>query len=497
MAGYQTGAGNRLTNDGTWTYTYDDEGNVTQKSKGSGLETVYYSYDNLNRLTNIRDTSDGTTNVFLLTYTYDVENNRVQEDRWKTGEGSSTTRFVYDASGGNVVVDMDGSNTPLARRMFGDGTDQVLLRTQASGTAAGVSGYFTDNLGSVRDVANASGAVKGHIDYTGFGVRTDAGTAWTDRFSFQGLPFQADVGAYETTWRFYDPVTGRWLTQDPIDFGGGDSDLYRADGNDPVNNTDPTGQNTEQEEKEFEKDLNGYQRTKGTDVTNKLKKNDISADGGAIQGKVFAYIDTSFEKGKEKSTKGIQIGFTLTKGSLKDVHWLQFIYRYKEVADKDDEIAFGDIGRYTTRLIDEEANFRLMEVKYGVKTEHIDTSLVKHSTHYYDMVGKHNRTEKELSIFDAPGPERFPEPKGRYKSAGVHFDTYLIVKGRPVYRVTWKLVTTKNAIGVYEIVEDETGPVSGLRKGGNQQSDNLFFGIDSAKRDYRVENANPINKKNR
>ena len=39
-AGYSTSAtGNRLTGDGTWTYTYDDEGELTRKSKGASLET--------------------------------------------------------------------------------------------------------------------------------------------------------------------------------------------------------------------------------------------------------------------------------------------------------------------------------------------------------------------------------------------------------------------------------------------------------------------------
>ena len=62
MAGYQTGTDNQMTNDGTCTYTYDAAGNMTQKSKGDGLETWYYGYDNLNRLTSVRETRNGTTN---------------------------------------------------------------------------------------------------------------------------------------------------------------------------------------------------------------------------------------------------------------------------------------------------------------------------------------------------------------------------------------------------------------------------------------------------
>jgi RHS repeat-associated protein len=241
MAGYQTGSANRLTNDGTWTYTYDDAGNLVNKSKGAGLESMTFTYDNANRLVGVRDTSDGTTNVFLLTYTYDVENNRVQEDRWKTGEGSSTTRFVYDQSGGNVILDMDGSNTPLARRMFGDGVDQVLERTEASGTAAGVSVYFTDSLGSVRDVANASGVVEGHVDYNGYGVATKAGSAYLDRYGYTGRETQADDGLQYNRARYYDPSTGRWISQDTMGFDAGDSNLYRYVRGQPINARDPSG----------------------------------------------------------------------------------------------------------------------------------------------------------------------------------------------------------------------------------------------------------------
>ena len=39
----------------------------------------------------------------------------------------------------------------------------------------------------------------------------------------------------------YNPTTGRWLSQDPIGFDGGDANLYRYVLNSPVNKTDPSG----------------------------------------------------------------------------------------------------------------------------------------------------------------------------------------------------------------------------------------------------------------
>lgn len=39
----------------------------------------------------------------------------------------------------------------------------------------------------------------------------------------------------------YDPTIGRWMQEDPIDFEGGDLNLYRYVGNGPTNATDPSG----------------------------------------------------------------------------------------------------------------------------------------------------------------------------------------------------------------------------------------------------------------
>src|SRR2546421_515233 len=39
----------------------------------------------------------------------------------------------------------------------------------------------------------------------------------------------------------YDPKTGRWISQDPLGFTAGDTNLYRYVGNSPTNATDPRG----------------------------------------------------------------------------------------------------------------------------------------------------------------------------------------------------------------------------------------------------------------
>ena len=41
--------------------------------------------------------------------------------------------------------------------------------------------------------------------------------------------------------RHYDPMTGRWLSKDPILFNGGQTNLYGYTFNDPINFIDPSG----------------------------------------------------------------------------------------------------------------------------------------------------------------------------------------------------------------------------------------------------------------
>ncbi|MDR0580274.1 MAG: RHS repeat-associated core domain-containing protein [Campylobacteraceae bacterium] len=43
-------------------------------------------------------------------------------------------------------------------------------------------------------------------------------------------------------YREYDSYTGRWTSKDPIDFEGGDSNLYGYVLGDPINGVDPTGE---------------------------------------------------------------------------------------------------------------------------------------------------------------------------------------------------------------------------------------------------------------
>ena len=228
---YQTGSANRLTNDGTWTYTYDNVGDLIEKSKGSGLETWYYGYDTLNRLTSVEQTSNGTTAELTATYGYDVYNHRIEEDDWQTGGTVTVTKTAYD--GDNAWVDTNGSGAVQTRYLWGPGVDQLLGRSDASGD----EWLLTDRLGSVRDVVGSAGTlVLDHAEYQAFGgVASDTAAAAAGKYGSEGEREDRTTGLVQSGGvRVDDTQTHQWMQEDPTGFDTGD-------GNDPTNATDPTG----------------------------------------------------------------------------------------------------------------------------------------------------------------------------------------------------------------------------------------------------------------
>ena len=61
------------------------------------------------------------------------------------------------------------------------------------------------------------------------------------RYRFQGRERSAATGLANFRMRWYDAVTGRWLSKDPIGLSGG-LNLYAFCGNGPVNNRDVWGE---------------------------------------------------------------------------------------------------------------------------------------------------------------------------------------------------------------------------------------------------------------
>ena len=226
------GPGNQILADGTFRYAYDNEGNLVEKTRISNDEKWIYTYDHRNRMTRAesRAASGATTNV--VNYGYDALNRRISIE---TDGTKVSTVYLGDSP----WVDFDGAGNLMARYLPGDEIDELLARYRPG---EGVSWYLVDRLGSVTNIADRTGAIVNQVQYDSYGnVLSETNSSRGDRFKFTGRELDSVSGLYYNRARYYDPTTGRFVSDDPLVFNGGDANLKRYASNDPVNNTDPMG----------------------------------------------------------------------------------------------------------------------------------------------------------------------------------------------------------------------------------------------------------------
>jgi RHS repeat-associated protein len=188
-----------------------------------------------------------------IDYKYDALGNEAERDDYPTGTGSPVvTRYEVDGwnpalagttgnSRFNVFADLDGSNALQTRYVHGDKIDQLLARIDNAGNAYWT---LTDRQGSVRDVIDNTGAVKDALNYDAFGnIIGESNSTYRGSYAWTGRELDVETDLQYNRARWYDPATARWMSQDPLGFNAGDSNLYRYVNNQPANAMDPSGLN--------------------------------------------------------------------------------------------------------------------------------------------------------------------------------------------------------------------------------------------------------------
>jgi RHS repeat-associated protein len=267
-----------MTSDGTYNYTYDDEGNRLTRTKISDSSLTEYTWDHRNRLTKVveRATGAGGAITKQSDYKYDLFDRRISKSVDADGAGGGSpvvSRFVYD--GDNIALQFDGSNNLTHRYLHGPAVDQILADEDSSNN---ILCPLTDNLGTVRDLVNDSGTVQNHLKYDSFGKVTAESNAAIDHlFAYTGRERDEETGLQFHRARYYDPATARWLSEDPIGFIAGDINLSRYVANNAPNHVDPTGLQEEEVPGDYMID-NPEDYFIWTDVVNEAQTGTIEAD---------------------------------------------------------------------------------------------------------------------------------------------------------------------------------------------------------------------------
>jgi RHS repeat-associated protein len=188
--------------------TYDNNGNLITLADDSG--TTRFTWDARNRLIAINGPHNATT------FQYDAFGRRSS----KTNNGT-TIKYLYDA--GDVVAEVSPTTAmPYLRAPW---PDEPFVRGEDEF-------YVIAAPGSVLALTDGSGAVTNQYDYTAFGETTPSGSS-SNPFQFGGRENDG-TGLYYYRARYYSPALQRFISEDPIGFGGGDANLYGYAYNNPV-----------------------------------------------------------------------------------------------------------------------------------------------------------------------------------------------------------------------------------------------------------------------
>ena len=213
---------NRLLSSGATSYSYDDNGNLISAIDNHG--TITYSWDSRNRLVSIQSPTQK-DNV-----TYDIAGSLIA--RAATGKLNLSQQFILDGLT-NLAFVGQSSGDDLSV-LAGDAIDQHLAVVHSGGR---VEYGLSDGINSTVATVDNQGVLVSSFLYEPFGKTTSPGGYL---FQFTGrVPLSGDL--YYNRARFYNASVGRFVSEDPIGFFGGDTNLYSYVFNSPSNFGDSGG----------------------------------------------------------------------------------------------------------------------------------------------------------------------------------------------------------------------------------------------------------------
>jgi RHS repeat-associated protein len=233
------------------TLGYDDAGNRQENALWD------YGWDAKNQLVRARTEDFATAPQGLdISFTYDAEGRRVRKHVIELREGERVAEkeitFIWD--GWDLLYErhqLPSGLTTLERKYLwgpdildgaAGGAGGLLLIRETKGNTTSEIIPLYDGTGHVIALTNLNKDLLATYAYGPFGEKISATgpSANTNPWRWGTKYLDEETGLYYFGHRYYDPVTGQWLSREPL--GESESvNLYLFGGNDPINHVDVQG----------------------------------------------------------------------------------------------------------------------------------------------------------------------------------------------------------------------------------------------------------------
>jgi len=201
---YEFNSANRLIEDDSNFYEYDEDGNLITKQDKDTKDITRYYYNPENRLIKV-ELPDGNE----LTFIYDVLGRLIRKT-------INDKIAIYVYRGNDIIAIYTNPSKILSTFVHGFGMDNIIaMRTFSNGAWQNYY-YHKDAMGSVIALTDSTGNIANEYTYDSFGNVAYKNETVQNLFTYLCKELDDTISLYYFQHRYYNPQTGSFISEDTL-----------------------------------------------------------------------------------------------------------------------------------------------------------------------------------------------------------------------------------------------------------------------------------------